>query len=156
MNQTETFGPIGRRQFLRAGAAFAALAIAPIKLLASMVRPEGAFQATTVEATLAELGMQPVESSDIVLETPNIAENGAVVPVTVTSSIPNTSRIFVMVEKNPNPLAAIFDIPEGTEASVQTRVKVAQTCLLYGLVEADGKLYMTTRETKVTLGGCGG
>jgi sulfur-oxidizing protein SoxY len=61
-----------------------------------------------------------------------------------------------MVEKNPNPLSAMFMIPEGTEKYVETRVKVAQTCDLYAIAEADGKLYMTKKETKVTLGGCGG
>jgi len=63
---------------------------------------------------------------------------------------------MILVEKNPNPLSAVFMVPDGTEPAVQTRVKVAQTGLIYGVVEADGKLYKAAKETKVTLGGCGG
>ena len=91
--------------------------------------------------------------------TPDIAENGAVVPIRVevdAGVLPNVSKVSVLVEMNPNPLAASFDIPAGTEVYIETRVKVAQTCTLYAVVEADGQLYMQSRETKVTLGGCGG
>ena len=101
-------------------------------------------------------GSAPEDSDQILLETPDIAENGAVVPVEVTSSIPGTTRISIAIEMNPNPLAAVFAIPEGTEAYVATRIKVAQTCMIYAVVEAQGKLYKAGRETKVTLGGCGG
>ena len=70
-------------------------------------------------------------------------------------ALPNVSKVSVLVEMNPNPLAASFDIPPGTEVYIETRVKVAQTCTLYAVAEADGQLYMQSRETKVTLGGCG-
>jgi sulfur-oxidizing protein SoxY len=85
-----------------------------------------------------------------------VAENGAVVPVGATSNIPNTTEIFLIVEKNPTPLAAGFEIPAGTEASVQTRLKMGQSTDVIAVVKADGKLFMAKKETKVTLGGCGG
>ena len=78
------------------------------------------------------------------------------VPVSVNSRVPKTEQILLLVEKNPNPMAASFHVPEGTEPFVSTRVKVSQTCNIHAVVKADGKFYSTHRETKVTLGGCGG
>ncbi|MEO8507797.1 MAG: thiosulfate oxidation carrier protein SoxY, partial [Betaproteobacteria bacterium] len=89
-------------------------------------------------------------------QTPDIAENGAVVPVGVTSTIPKTESIAILVEKNPNMLVAMFDIPAGTEPSLSTRVKMGQSSNVYALVKADGKYYVASKEIKVTLGGCGG
>jgi len=83
-------------------------------------------------------------------------ENGAVVPFTVTSKLPKTESIALLVEKNPNILAANFFIPEGTEPWVNTRIKMGQTSHVIALVKADGKYYYTSKEVKVTLGGCGG
>lgn len=147
-----------RRRFLHLGAAaFGALATTalwPLKALANAF--EGAFKAHTVDEVYAALGSKPEASDQIELTTPDIAENGAVVPVSVNSKLPKTEQIMVLVEKNPNPMAATFLIPEGTEAFVSTRVKVGQTCNIYAVVKAGGKLYSTQRETKVTLGGCGG
>jgi len=137
-----------------AGLAFA-IAL-PGRLLAALVRPQAAFDARHLEDIFKALGTVPEDSNLIQLETPDIAENGAVVPVSVTSTLPDTRKIYIAIEKNPNPLAAVFSIPEGTDAWVSTRVKVAQTCVIYALVEAGGKLYKVGRETKVTLGGCGG
>jgi len=98
-----------------------------------------------------------VPSKDIVFfQTPEIAENGAVVPIGITSNIPKTESIAILIEKNPNLLAAVFDLPGGTEPTVSTRVKMAQTSNIYALVKADGKYYVATKEVKVTLGGCGG
>ena len=145
-----------RRQVLRLLAGAAALAAVPLRALAEFVRPQPAFEAKTIDKVFAAMGSPPEDSDLIELETPDIAENGAVVPVEVTSGIPGTSRIYLAIEMNPNPLAAAFAIPEGTEPYVATRVKVAQTCMIYAIVEADGKLYKAGRETKVTLGGCGG
>ena len=88
--------------------------------------------------------------------TPDIAENGAVVPVGAISNIPNTTDIWFLVEKNPSPLAAGFSIPAGTKADVQTRLKMGQTSNITVVVKADGKLFAASKETKVTLGGCGG
>ena len=87
---------------------------------------------------------------------PDIAENGAVVPVGATSKLPNTTEIYLLVEKNPMPLSAGFIIPAGTAPEVQTRLKMGQSSNVIAIVKADGKLYSATKETKVTLGGCGG
>ena len=84
------------------------------------------------------------------------AQNGAVVPFTIVSKIPGTESIALLVEKNPNILAARFDIPAGTEAWVNTRLKMGQTSNVFAVVKADGKFYYAPKEVKVTLGGCGG
>ncbi len=147
-----------RRSFMRlsAGAlgAVATAALWPLRALANAL--EAAFKAKSVDEVFKELGVTPTPSDQITLTTPDIAENGAVVPVSVTSNLPKTEQIMILVEKNPNPMAASFTIPEGTEAFVSTRVKVGQSCNLYAVVKADGKFYSALRETKVTLGGCGG
>ena len=150
---------VTRRGLLRMGAVISAALALPTQLWAAMARPESAFKATAIEDVFAELGGTPEASEGIVFSTPDIAENGAVVPVKVeidTAVLPNVSRLYVLVEKNPNPVAALFDVPANTQPYVETRVKVAQTCDLYAVAEMDGKLFMTKRETKVTLGGCGG
>ncbi|MDD3764605.1 MAG: thiosulfate oxidation carrier protein SoxY [Nevskiales bacterium] len=149
-----------RRTFLKlGGAAFGAVATAalwPLRAIAAAVRPNAAFEATALDGAYKQLGGTPAESADIDLSTPDIAENGAVVPVSVTSKLPGTEAIYILIEKNPNPLAAGFMIPEGTEPFVSVRVKVAQTCNVIAVVKAGGKLYSAAKETKVTLGGCGG
>ena len=119
---------------------------------------KAAFEAKTMdEAVKAMGGAAPAQSKDIAfVSTPDIAENGAVVPVGVTSAIPKTESIAILVEKNPNMLAASFDIPVGTDPSVSTRVKMGQSSNVYALVKADGKYYVAAKEIKVTLGGCGG
>ena len=101
-------------------------------------------------------GSGAAQSADIVITSPDIAENGAVVPFTISSRLPKTESIALLVEKNPNVLAASFNIPAGTEAGVTTRVKMGQTSNVTALVKADGKFYYTTKEVKVTMGGCGG
>ena len=109
------------------------------------------------DAVKAMGGGTPVESKDIQFaNTPDIAENGAVVPFTIISKIPNTEQIALLVEKNPSILTASFTIPEGTEPWINTRVKMGQTSNVIALVKADGKYYYATKEVKVTLGGCGG
>ena len=108
------------------------------------------------DAVKAMGGAGAAESKDITITSPDIAENGAVVPFTITSKIPKTESIALLVEKNPNILAANFDIPQGTEPWVNTRVKMGQTSNVIALVKADGKFYYTSKEVKVTLGGCGG
>lgn len=97
-----------------------------------------------------------VESKDIVLTAPAIAENGAVVPISVVSNIPNTTRISILVEKNPFPLAGSFDMAEGALPDVGMRLKFSQTSNVRAVVTAGGKSYMTQKEVKVTAGGCGG
>ena len=109
------------------------------------------------DAVKAMGGAGAAESKDITITSPDIAENGAVVPFTIASKVPNTAAIAILVEKNPNILAANFDIPQGTEPWVNTRVKMGQTSNVIALVKtADGKFHYASKEVKVTLGGCGG
>jgi sulfur-oxidizing protein SoxY len=118
---------------------------------------KAAFDAKSMADTLKALGISaPADSKDVQVTGPDIAENGAVVPVGVASSLPNVTMVAILIEKNPNALAASFTLPEGTEANVQTRVKMGQTSNIYALVKSDGKFFMATKEIKVTLGGCGG
>jgi len=119
---------------------------------------KNAFDAKTMDETMKAFGGgAPAQSKDIAfVSTPDIAENGAVVPVGVSSSIPKTESIAILIEKNPNMLAASFDIPAGTDPSISTRVKMGQSSNVYALVKADGKYYVAAKEIKVTLGGCGG
>ena len=118
---------------------------------------KAAFDAKSMADTLKALGAaSPADSKDVQVTGPDIAENGAVVPVGVSSTLPNVSMVAILIEKNPNALSATFNLPEGTEANVQTRVKMGQTSNVYALVKSDGKFFMATKEIKVTLGGCGG
>ena len=117
-----------------------------------------AFETHSLDETMKALGGgAPVPSKDIqFVSTPDIAENGAVVPIGVTSTLPKTESIAILVEKNPNMLAAVFDIPAGTDPALSTRIKMGQSSNVYALVKADGKYYVAAKEIKVTLGGCGG
>jgi len=119
---------------------------------------KAAFETKTMDETMKALGGgAPAQSKDIAfVSTPDIAENGAVVPIGVASALPKTESIAILVEKNPNMLAALFEIPPGTDAAISTRVKMGQTSNVYALVKADGKYYVASKEIKVTLGGCGG
>lgn len=119
---------------------------------------KAAFDTHSLGDTLHALGGgEPAQSKDIeFVQTPEIAENGAVVPVGVASKLPKTESIAILIEKNPNMLAAVFDVPPGTEPVISTRVKMAQTSNIYALVRADGRYYVAAKEVKVTLGGCGG
>ena len=119
---------------------------------------KAAFETHSLDETMKALGGgAPAQSKDIAfVSTPDIAENGAVVPIGVTSSIPKTESIAILSEKNPNMLAAVFDVPVGTEPAITTRVKMGQSSNVYALVKADGKYYVASKEIKVTLGGCGG
>lgn len=156
MKPSNSRARFGRRWFLGASATLLAVATLPLRALAAMARPDDAFKMTSIDDVMGAMGGAAADSDDIELEVPPISDNAANVPVIVTSNIPNTTRIMILVEKNPNPLSAIFYIPEGTVAYADTKVKVAQTGLVYAVVEADGKLYKKSMETKVTLGGCGG
>ena len=109
------------------------------------------------DAVKALGGASPTESKEITITSPDIAENGAVVPFTIASKIPNTESIAILIEKNPNILAASFEFPQGTEPWVNTRVKMGQTSNVIALVKtSDGKFHYASKEVKVTLGGCGG
>ena len=119
---------------------------------------KAAFDTKTLDDTVKALGGSgAAQSKDITfVQTPDIAENGAVVPVGVSSAIPKTESIAILVEKNPNMLVASFDIPAGTDPAITTRLKMGQSSNVYALVKADGKYYVASKEIKVTLGGCGG
>ena len=96
------------------------------------------------------------ESKDIEIKAPEIAENGAVVPVEVNCKIPGTTSMAIFVEKNPTPMVASFEFLAGSESYISTRIKMGQTSLVRVAVKAGGKSYMASREVKVTIGGCGG
>jgi len=95
------------------------------------------------------------ESADITITAPDIAENGAIVPVAVTSKIPNTESISIIAENNPFPLAASFGIAGGGDGYVSTRIKMGKTSNVRAIVKAGGKFYTAVKEVKVTVGGCG-
>jgi sulfur-oxidizing protein SoxY len=151
-----------RRQFLRTSGGLTLLSLmAAAGLLPDAAHAEtwnkAAFSTKTIDELFKLLGGSAPEKSDqVVLNGPEIAENGAVVPLEVSSQLPNIETIAIVIEKNPNPLAASFTIPAGTLPDIQTRVKMAETCNVYALVKANGKFYYAAKEIKVTIGGCGG
>lgn len=150
-----------RRNVLKTGTGAAVLgalaAAGMIPNVALAAWNKAAFEAKSMADTLKALGaVQPADSSDVQVTGPDIAENGAVVPVGVDSKIAGTTMVAILIDKNPNALAASFMLPAGTEANVQTRVKMGQTSNVYALVKAGDKFYMAKKEIKVTLGGCGG
>ena len=149
---------LDRRNALHQGGALAALAACGLLSTASAraAVDSAAFEIKTLADALKALGGAVADSKDVVITAPDIAENGAVVPVAVTSNLPKTQEIYILVEKNPSPLTAAFVLHEGADSFVSTRVKMGQSTNVVAVVKADGKLYSATKETKVTLGGCGG
>ena len=118
---------------------------------------KAAFEAKSVDDVIRLLGgSAPQQSDRVILNGPEIAENGAVVPLEISSSLPGVESIAILIEKNPNTLAASFAIPPGTLPEIQTRVKMNETCNVYALVKSDGRFFYAAKEIKVTLGGCGG
>jgi sulfur-oxidizing protein SoxY len=150
-----------RRSVIKTGGALALLAVFGTALLkpgrALAARNEGAFEAKSAVDAMKALGItDATESSDIVIRAPDIAENGAVVPIDVTSNIAGTSAIWVLIEKNPFPYAGGFDVSQGAVPFVHLRVKMGSTSPVRVVVAAGGKFYTTAKEVKVTIGGCGG
>jgi sulfur-oxidizing protein SoxY len=151
-----------RRNFLKlsgaAGTVVLALCAGLIKTgeaLAATWNKAG-FESKAVADALKSLGAaNPAESKDIVITAPDIAENGAVVPIAVTSKIPNTQSISIIAEKNPFPLTSTFDVANGGEGYVSIRIKIGQTSNVRAIVKADGRFYTAAKEVKVTIGGCG-
>ena len=119
---------------------------------------KSAFEAKTVaDAVKAYGGSAPTESKDVTLTAPDIAENGAVVPMGAAATLPGVKHLLVLVEKNPNALVAKFDVSPAIEANVGTRAKMGQTSDVYAVaITQDGKAHYAKKEVKVTLGGCGG
>jgi sulfur-oxidizing protein SoxY len=153
-----------RRTLLKSAGAGGALAAA---LAAGVLKPSAvlaadwnrnAFEAKETAATLKALGASAAaENKDLLLTTPEIAENGAVVPVDVVSKLANTVSIAVLVDKNPFPLSAAFDFAEGALPEASVRLKLSQTSMVKAVAKtADGKFYTVQKEVKVTIGGCGG
>jgi len=119
--------------------------------------PANAFsKKNQVDAIEALYGKKAESSDKISLDVPEIAENGAVVPVSISATLPNVTSIAILIAKNPFTLASVYKIPPGTQPSVSSRLKMAETSAVIALVESNGKLFSTSKSVKVTLGGCGG
>ncbi|TDM05475.1 MAG: thiosulfate oxidation carrier protein SoxY [Ideonella sp. MAG2] len=149
-----------RRQMLAHSATVAGLMAAAGLLPASAMAAwnGGAFEAKNMADLMKALGGNaPAESKDVTVTGPDIAENGAVVPVGASTSLPGVKRLLILIEKNPSMLAASFDVTDAIEANVATRVKMGQSSDVYAVAMMnDGKVLFAKKEVKVTLGGCGG
>ena len=151
-----------RRNVLKGATGAGAVAVAvaagllkPTQALA--VAPRSAYEAKNVGDAMKGMGVSaPADSKDITIKAPDIAENGAVVPVEVTSGIAGTTAIAIIAEKNATPLIADFDLMGGSQGFISTRIKMGQTALVRAVVTAGGKAYTAAKEVKVTIGGCGG
>ena len=149
-----------RRQALQQGAWLAGLLAAtglfPQFALADV--NHRAFDAKNLADAYKGLGITaPVESKSVVLQAPDIAENGAVVPVGISTTLPNVKQVLLLVEKNPTTVVATFQMTDSVEPNITTRTKMGQTSDIYAIVQTqDGKVYYAKKEVKVTLGGCGG
>ena len=134
-----------------------ALAALPRTLLAA-VWPQQAFSAVTAkDALTALLGTDVASPTDqIDLKVPEIAENGAVVPVSIKTSLENVESISIVVKNNPRPMAATFEIPPGTLPKIASRIKMGETSDVIAIVKTSNGIYSTSKEVKVTIGGCGG
>ena len=134
-----------------------AFGAAPAFAAANDKYPEEAFKQKSVDDSIKLLYGKTAEKSDkIKLDAPEIAENGGVVPISMTSTLSDVTAIAFLVAENPNALVAAYKIPAGTMPSVANRIKMARTSNVIVVVEAGGKLYSATKEVKVTVGGCGG
>ena len=150
-----------RRLFLKGTMAGSFVAIAagsglltPGKVLAAW--PKDAFLAKSVSDTLAKIGASGATvSSEVMLDLPNVAENGAAVPVKVETSLKDVKSISVLIEKNQQPLATNVLFSGNAQPYLSSRIKMAQTSNVIAIVEAGGKTYSATKEVKVTVGGCG-
>jgi len=136
--------------------AAAALLLKPFAALAAAWNKD-AFGAKSAADALKNLGVSgPAPSRDIVIEAPQIAENGAVVPIEIQSNIPGTTALVVLIEKNPFPLASRFSFLEGALPFVKLNVKIGETSDVRVVAQAGGRYYTAAKEIKVTIGGCGG
>ena len=151
-----------RRTFLQLTARAGALAAAwSAGLLASgwtwaAAWNKAGFESKSLAEVMKSLGATgAAESKEITITAPDIAENGAVVPIAVTSRLAKTEQISIVAEKNPFPLAATFDLAGGGDGYVSARIKMGQTSDVWAVVKADGKYYVARKEVKITVGGCG-
>jgi len=151
-----------RRTFLKNTFATGVLGVAvgtgllkPRDVLAAW--PENAFASKSLDEAVSALGGGSAsDSGKINIKAPDIAENGAVVPITVSTGMSGVEKISVLVEKNPQPLAASFDLTSNCEGFVSTRIKMGKTSDVIAVVQAGGKSYKAKKTVKVTIGGCGG
>ncbi|HEY6966866.1 MAG TPA: thiosulfate oxidation carrier protein SoxY [Burkholderiales bacterium] len=144
-----------RRAAIRYAAAIGTGLLLPLRALAAWNKE--AFGSKTAADALKGLGIAAsAESKEIVIEAPQIAENGAVVPIEITSQLPNTRSIALVVDKNPFPLVAKFDFAEGALPYVKVNVKLGESSFVRVYAEAGGRHYSAAKEVKVTIGGCGG
>jgi len=152
-----------RRTFLKGtvasgmvGMAVSAGLLTPRAVLAAW--PESSFAAKSVDAAMKALlgSTSAAPSSAIKIKAPDIAENGAVVPITVSTSMPHVESISILVAKNPSPLACSYNLASNTEGFISTRVKMGKTSDLIAVIKAGGKLHSAKKTVKVTIGGCGG
>ena len=152
-----------RRTFLQGSLAGGAVAVAvgagilsPRTVLAAW--PQAAFEAKSVQDAMSSLygSADSTASGDIKIKAPDIAENGAVVPISVNTTLDQVESISIVVEKNPRPLAASFEIPQGTLPDVAARIKMGETSDVIAVVKTANGTFSTRRTVKVTIGGCGG
>jgi len=152
-----------RRKFLKSAVGLGALVttigaglLIPTRALAAYMAE--AFAAKDVSAALSAIyGSDSHTPSDAIkLKAPDIAENGAVVPITVSSTLPNVESIAIIASANASPLTSTFELSSMSEAYVSTRIKMGKTADVLAVVKSDGKLYSAKKEVKVTIGGCGG
>jgi sulfur-oxidizing protein SoxY len=152
-----------RRELLSQSAKLAAM-LATLSLLPQGAQAQvagyntAAFDAKTMADLMKALGGgAPAESKDVTITGPDIAENGAVVPVGASTTLPGVKRLLLLVEKNPTMLSAMFDVTDAVDANFLTRVKMGQSSNVFAVaMMADGKVLYAVKEIKVTLGGCGG
>lgn len=151
-----------RRNVLKGAGAASAVSVA---VMAGLLKPgmaladwnKAAFDAKDLNSALGAIGGGGAAASgDISVKAPDIAENGAVVPVEITSSIAGTDSIAIIGEKNAMPLIADFKLMNGAQGFVSTRIKMGATSNVTAIVKAGGKVYKASKEVKVTIGGCGG
>ncbi len=149
-----------RREMLARSAQVASLLAAAglLPQAAHAAWTQAAFEAKTMaDAAKAMGGGAPVESKDVTITGPDIAENGAVVPVGCATALPGVKRLLLLVEKNPSVLAAMFDVSDAVDANFNTRVKMGQSSNVMAVaMMGDGRVLFAQKEIKVTLGGCGG
>ena len=152
-----------RRQFMNHGSTALGLAaiagLVPVSASAQNAAgwSKAAFEGKSLNDVVKAMGgASAVASADVVLNAPEIAENGNVVRMGIESKLAGTTQIALLVEKNPNVLSAAFDVIAGTDASFATNVKMGQTSNVYALAKVGDKFFYSVKEVKVTLGGCGG
>lgn len=144
------------RAGLTAGLSVMAVGAGIIPRIAFAARPDKAFAAKELDAALTELGgSAQTDAGEITLQAPELAENGAVVPIKVGTSIKNVESISVFAKSNFNPLVAVYELGEGAEPYIETRIKMAESGDVVAVVKADGKLYSSSKAVKVVAGGCG-